>query len=399
MKVTDVRCEGEMFRGIEKILEGRDPLDAQQITQRICGVCPIPHGIASVRAQEMAYGITPGQNGRMLQNLILAANYLHSHILHFYHLAGLDFVDVKAVLKYAGKDAVLRNLREWVERALASKETFPAAPFLPRYERDYVKDHDVNLAILRHYVEALDVRRVCDEMAAVFGARVPHSTAIVPGGCTQVPTLERIQSYQCRLKLVLAFVETVLLPDVLEVAKQFPQYLDMGRGYGNMLSFGVFEQDAGGNKFIRPGVIVEGRWESLDQEGIQEEVGYSRFSSPSALHPSAGETIASPEKDRAYSSIKAPRYKGRPMEVGPLARVLTNYHDPSGTWVKKEVDGFLEKTKIPVDKLVSVLGRHAARALESLWVARRLSAGSINWRLTAHRRPVSRFHAPAAAMA
>jgi Ni,Fe-hydrogenase I large subunit len=370
VKVTEVRCEGEMFRGIEKILEGRDPLDAQQITQRICGVCPIPHGIASVRAQEMAYGITPCQNGRTLQNLILAANYFHSHILHFYHLAGLDFVDVKAVLKYSGKDLVLRSLKAWVEGALARKETFPAAPFLPRYERDYVKDHDVNLTILRHYVEALDVRRACDEMAAVFGARVPHSTALVPGGCTQVPALDRVEAYQGRLKRVLAFIEAVLLPDVLEVARQFPQYLDMGRGYGHMLSFGAFEQDAGGNKFIRPGVILDGRWEALDQEGILEEVAYSRFSSPSGLHPSAGATIPSPEKDRAYSWIKAPRYKGRPMEVGPLARVLTNYHDPSGTWVKKEVDAFLEKTKIPVEKLVSVLGRHAARALESLCVAR-----------------------------
>ena len=94
-RVKDARCEGEMFRGIEKILEGRDPLDAQQITQRICGVCPISHGIASIRAQEMAYGISPSHNGRLLQNLILAANYLQSHVLHFYHLAALDFVDVK----------------------------------------------------------------------------------------------------------------------------------------------------------------------------------------------------------------------------------------------------------------------------------------------------------------
>ena len=102
-RVSEAYCEGELFRGFETILKGRDPLDAQQITQRICGVCPIPHGIASIQAQEMAYGIKPTHNGRLLQNLILAANYLHSHILHFYQLSALDFVDVKAVLAIQGQ--------------------------------------------------------------------------------------------------------------------------------------------------------------------------------------------------------------------------------------------------------------------------------------------------------
>ena len=130
-RVKSARCEGEMFRGLEKILEGRDPLDAQVITQRTCGVCPIPHGIGSVRAQEMAYGIRPNRNGRLLQNLILAANYLHSHILHLYQLAGLDFVDVTAVLKYSGSDRLLLSLKSWVERSLAAKEVFPARPSCP----------------------------------------------------------------------------------------------------------------------------------------------------------------------------------------------------------------------------------------------------------------------------
>jgi ferredoxin hydrogenase large subunit/hydrogenase large subunit len=369
-RVLEAHCEGEMFRGLERILQGRDPLDAQQITQRICGVCPIPHGIASIRAQEMAYGITPSHNGRLLQNLILAANYLHSHILHFYQLAGLDFVDVKALLSYGGKDKLLLSLKEWAAGAIARKEAFPAAPFLPRYEGQYVKNQDINLSLLGHYVQALDVRRTCDEMAAVFGARVPHSTSLVPGGVTQVPTVERILSYRSRLKRIAAFVEHVYLPDMLEVAKEFPQYFDIGRGCGNFLSFGVFLQSDSGQKFIKPGAVVGGKWEPLAQERILEDVGYSRFAQPSGLHPHAGQTIPSPHKDKAYSWIKAPRYGGQPMEVGALARVLVNYHDPSGTWIKKEVDAFLASAKVPVEKLVSVLGRHVARGLETLWVAR-----------------------------
>jgi len=188
-RVKEAHCEGEMFRGIEKILEGRDPLDAQQITQRICGVCPISHGMASILAQQNAYGLKPTHNGRLLQNLIQGANYLQSHILHFYHLAALDFVDVKAILKYSGSDRLLGKLKAWVEQAVARKDVFPAAPFLPRYERDYVQDVGVNMSLLSHYVQALDMRRICHEMAAVFGARLPHSTAIVPGGCTQVPDI------------------------------------------------------------------------------------------------------------------------------------------------------------------------------------------------------------------
>ena len=114
-KVSEAFCEGELFRGFETILTGRDPLDAQQITQRICGVCPTPHGMASVQAQEMAYGIKPTHNGRLLQNLILAANYMASHIVHFYQLSALDFVDIKALLAYKGKDRVLLGLKQWVE--------------------------------------------------------------------------------------------------------------------------------------------------------------------------------------------------------------------------------------------------------------------------------------------
>ncbi|MHB8899263.1 MAG: nickel-dependent hydrogenase large subunit [Thermoguttaceae bacterium] len=369
VRVSKAFCEGEMFRGLEVILEGRDPLDAQQITQRICGVCPISHGIASVRAQEMAYGIKPTANGRMLQGLIQAANYLQSHVLHFYHLAALDFVDVTAVLKYSGNDPTMQSLKEWVQAALDRKDTFPAAPFLPRFEADYVTDHDTNIELLAHYVQALDVRKLCHEMGAVFGARLPHSTALVPGGCTQIPSIDGILSYRSRLQKVLSFVKNVYLPDLLHVAKAFPEYFQIGRGPNNFLAFGVFDLDDDGNKLLRPGALVGGKWQTLQPDQIAEEVGFSRFEQPSALHPSQGQTKPAPGKQQAYSWLKAPRYDGHVMEVGALARLLVNYHDPANDWLKKEVDGVLKPLDLAPDQLPSVLGRHLARGLESLWVA------------------------------
>ncbi len=368
-RVTEAHCEGEMFRGFEKILEGRDPLDAQQIIQRVCGVCPISHGIASVRAQEMAYGISPNRNGRLLQNLLFAANYLHSHIAHLYQLSALDFVDVKALLGYSGDNALLRKLRTWVEQSIARKDLFPGAPLLPRFEVSYIADANINLSLVAHYAEALEVRKIADEMGAIVGARLPHSTALVPGGVTQVPTMERISSYLARLKRVQAFIENVYIPDVITVAGLFPEYFDIGRGPGNMLCYGVFEMDDAGNRLFRPGVLIDGRWEAFDQAKITEDAGASWFEVASGLHPSRGDTIAAPSKKGAYSWLKAPRYGGQVMEVGPLARVLVNYHDPSNTWVKAEVDKVLGELKLPAEKLVSVLGRHLARALEARWVA------------------------------
>ncbi|MBN1488288.1 MAG: nickel-dependent hydrogenase large subunit [Phycisphaerae bacterium] len=370
-RVSEARCEGEMYRGFEQILVGRDPMDAQQITQRICGVCPVSHGIASVQAQEMAYGIHPTRNGRLLQNLILAANYLQSHILHFYHLAALDFVDVTAVLAYEGVDRTLQALKTWVATSLARKDVFPAAPFLPRFEAEYVKDADRNIALLAHYVQALEMRRVCHEMGAIFGARLPHTTALVPGGCTQVPTMAGILEYQSRLKRVLGFIEATYLPDLLEVAKEFPDYFEMGVGYNNYLCYGVFPMDDGyTDRFLRPGVVMDGAWEALDPSAIREDVAQSRYANAAPKHPSQGESQPQANKSDAYSWIKAPRYKGSPMEVGPLARVMANYLSPKDSFVKAEVDAFLSQVELPAEKLRSVLGRHVARGLETKWIAR-----------------------------
>ncbi len=373
-RIVRARCQGEMFRGFETLLVGREPLDAQQITQRICGVCPIPHGLASVRAQEMAYGIKPSPNGRLLQNLILAANTLQSHVLHFYQFVVPDFVDVSAVARYAGRDGALAGLKAWVEGGLAhakaAQEAFPAAPLLPQAAAGDLAGGDLAYALLGHYAEALEMRRATDEMGAVFAARLPHSTSIVPGGCTQTPSEERIGSYRSRLQRIAEFLERAMLPDAVALARAFPRYWNLGAGYGHMLCYGSFEQGDDGRHLLAPGVLRDGKWEALDATAIAEDVAFSWFASPSKLHPSRGETKADPRKANGYSWIKAPRYKGLPMEVGPLARILVNYRSPHAWPGKPEVDALLKRLGVGPERLVSVMGRIVCRALEATILAR-----------------------------
>lgn len=372
VRITQARCEGEMFRGIETILQGRDPLDAQQITQRICGVCPISHGMASVQAQEMAYGIVPTLNGRLAQNLILAANYIQSHILHFYHLAALDFVDITSVLKYDGANPLLKGLKAWVKNAIDNNVVFAGAPFLPRYEvNQYVESNEANWHFIESYIEALKMRAIAHEMAAIFGAKLPHSTSLVPGGVTGEMTIERILSYRSRLDQLAGFVENVYLPDLFTAAGAFPQYWEIGKSYNNHLSYGVFrmEEKTGESirKFLPAGAVIDGKYEPLDTQKIHEHVKYSRYSSATNLHPYNGCTTPAPHN--GYSWIKAPRYNGHVMQVGPLSRIMVAYLAPGHQWLKDEVNTILETAKLPAEKLNSVLGRHLARGLECKWLA------------------------------
>ena len=371
-RITEAHCEGEMFRGLETILTGRDPLDAQQITQRICGVCPISHGMASLMAQEMAYGITPTRNGRLAQNLIFAANYLQSHIHQLYNLPAHDIVDIKAVLKYNGSDPLLQSLRAWVETAVAQNQIFAGAPFLPRYEVDqYIDSDDANWRLIGHYVQALTLRTIAHEMAAVFGAKLPHSTALVPTGVTGRVTMERILTYKSRLTKLASFVDNTYLPDLLVAAKAFPDYWTIGTSYPNYLSFGAFRmEEASGERvrtFLPSGAVFNGRYQDVDTRKIGEYVGHSRYSSGSGLHPFNGETT--PDIRKGYSWLKAPRYDNQPVEVGPLARVMAAYHAPNGGFFKREVDAVLASVNLTADALNSVLGRHLARGLEAKWIA------------------------------
>lgn len=209
-------------------------------------------------------------------------------------------------------------------------------------------------------------------MAAVFGAKLPHSTAIVPTGVTQMPNIERVLAYRDRLDKLVEFIEEYYIPDLVVAAKAFPQYWDIGKGYGNYLSYGVFrmEEATGENtgKFLPAGVLIDGKWDKLNTAKVSEFVANSRFSSASGLHPFDGETVASPQK--GYSWLKGPRYQDSVMEVGPLARTMVAYYSPAGHPVKKELDDTLASLSVPVEKMNSVIGRHLARGLEALRVAR-----------------------------
>jgi len=368
-RVQKAYSSGEMFRGFEIILQGRDPMDAQQITQRICGVCPISHGIASVLAQDMAYKINPPENGRIMRNILQAANYIQSHIIHFYHLAAPDFVDIKSITKYQGKDPELNNLKGWVENQLASKKLYPAAPFLPAYDAKYIESTELNLLAIKHYLDALKIRRMAHKMGALVGGKLPHSPCIIPGGITEIVTSSKIASLRSLLSQIQQFIDNAYLADIIEIAKAFPQYFDLGKGYGNFLSYGVFPESNNANDTLFPsGCLQDNTLSELDIDKITEDVRYSYYKSASGLNPDQSKTEPDPKKGDAYSWIKAPRYNGQAMEVGPLARMIIAYHKKLPI-VQKIIDPLLAGLNKKPSDLVSMVGRHAARAIECKLVA------------------------------
>ena len=380
-KIRHAYSSGEMFRGFEIILKGRDPMDAQQITQRICGVCPVSHGTASVIAQDMAYGVRPPDNGRLIRNILLGANYIQSHILHFYQLSALDFIDIAAITKYQGKDPNLIKLKAWVSSQLSSKILYPASPFLPRYTGAYVEDTDINIAAIKNYLSSLNMRATAHQLGAVFGGKLPHATAIIPGGITEKATAKKIAACMSLINELKAFIDNCYLPDVMAVATAFPDYFHLGKGCGNFLAYGVFpESDTPGDVFLPEGIVSNGALMDLDISKIYEDVKYSYFSSPSGLAPAKGKTLPDPAKSNAYSWIKAPRYDGMVMEVGPLARLMVAYSKQTNKTVNQVMDSFLHQAGYQLAQLDSVMGRHAARAMECKLVADQCS----NW--------ISRLH-------
>jgi hydrogenase large subunit len=326
-KIVDAYSSGTLWRGIEVILKGRDPRDAGQITQRICGVCPMAHGTASILCLDDAFGVTVPDNGRIIRNLLLGSNHLQSHILHFYHLAALDYV--------VGPDV---------------------SPFIPRYKGDFRLPKKINDSCVAHYLQALEMRKKAHEMLAVFGGKMPPQITMVVGGVTVTPTVDKIASFLWRLREIAAFVNDVYIPDVLALADVYEDYKKIGVGCGNLLAYGGFPEDAQGKeKLFRSGRYVKGRVLSLDPSKITEDVKYSWYkNSSSGKHPSNGATEPEPGKDGGYTWLKAPRYEGQPYEVGPLARMWVNGDYRQG---------------------ISVIDRHAARALE----AKKLAEAMERW--------------------
>ncbi len=364
--VKDARSTGALFRGLEVILRGRDPRDAQVITQRICGVCPQPHAIACARNLDAAFGISGKitENARIVRNLIQGAHILQDHVLHFYHLAALDYVDIAGVASYAGGDAALKSVREFIERG-------QLGPFMPRYEGDYRLPAEVSQQACAHYIDALEVRRIGSEMVGILSGKVPHSVGVVPGGVTCTPTIDMVTAFFWRLKRLQQFVNDVYIPDVLAVAAAYPDYFEIGSGCKKYLSYGAYDLEGQIDVMQRRMLFSPGLTASdlifapLDVMKIAENVKHSWYEdTPAPLHPSHGETTPRYGKPEAYSWVKAPRYDGGVYEVGPLARIAVNYASGDQT-VKTMVDSALRQLNLPPQALFSVMGRHLARAVSA----------------------------------
>lgn len=343
-KVVNAHCSALLFRGIELILQGRDPRDAYQITQRICGVCPTSHGTASVLCLDNAFGVKPTSNGRILRNLIFGADHVWDHILHFYHLLALDYVK--------GPDV---------------------PPFIPRYNGPgiYKLPPEINDLGVKGYLGALNIRRIGHEMTALLAGRGPHVQGLTVGGVTECPTVDGIAGYLWRLKKVEGFYNEIYLPTLYAVAKYYPELFKIGTGCKNFLSYGVYPLNDEYTRFLfKPGVYTKGKDRPLDLDKITESVKHSWYDDKTTgLNPKEGKTVPKVNKKRAYSFAKAPRYDGLPHEVGPLARMWIE-----NPVISEHVNEFLG---IPEDKDVrfrdlgekafSILGRIVARAEEG-WI-------------------------------
>jgi len=369
-EVKDARCAGTLFRGFEIVLKGRDPRDAQRITQRVCGVCPTVHGTAATLNLDSAFGIANKvpDNGRIMRNLILGANYLQSHILHFYHLTALDYVDVTSVADYSGDDPELNSVKDFITRG-------ELAPFAPRYEGDYRFDKVTNQQLVKHYLMALDMRRIAHEMLTLFGGKMPHNAAVVPGGVTEQPTVDKITGFLWRLNRIRHFIDGIYIPDVIKVAKTYPDYFQIGDGPGNFLCYGVFDLDGRSSDYAKRDRLfnqgaVKGlsKLEALDPGKITESVKHSWYEDDDPRRPLEQVTKPAAHKKEGYSWIRSPRYGGEVYEVGPLARWVVSYLSGNKK-VKETLEGCISDLGIKIDDLNSVLGRHAARALDTKVVA------------------------------
>ena len=346
-KVVDARFIGGMYRGFEVILQGRDPRDATQLVQRLCGVCPTSHSICSALAQDAAFKVRVTGNARITRNLILGANYLQSHILHFYHLSALDFVQ--------GPDT---------------------APFVPRFKMpDLRLPDDINSVGVDQYLEALEVRRIAHEMVALFGGRMPHVHGVVAGGTTEIPTQAKLVEYGARFLKVKEFIEKKYLPTVYLIGSLYKDLFTQGQGHKNSICLGGFPLDAAGRRTLfKPGVYINGKDVAFSSKKIREDVKYAWFSDKTTGLPfDKGKTIPDLDKKDAYSFVKAVRYDGKPVETGPVARMwITNPElSATGQQLLKEKFGMNAKNfrDIGLDTAFSIMGRHVARAEEALLVA------------------------------
>lgn len=312
--VTEAQATGNLYRGFENMLVGRVPNDAAFLTQRICGLCPVSHAIASSKATEEAAGFTPTLQALLLRNLIQGANFISNSILHFYQLALLDYVQGPQM-----------------------------HPWTPGYSQDLRFSNADSENLMASYVKALAIRRQAQEMGAIFGGKLPHVSNIVPGGVTASPTSTDITNFKNYLNTITTFVKNTYRADVNKLATTYSDYYKIGKGYGNLISYGVFDTDTVGTKLFQAGIVTNGVKGSFATNNIKEYVGHSWYSSPSGVNPASETTTPNFEKSGAYTWLKAPRYNNEAYEAGSIAR----------TWLSGDYTNG-----------VSVMDRHLARYTE-----------------------------------
>jgi hydrogenase large subunit len=406
-KVTKAWSSGQMWRGVELILLGRDPRDAWAITQRICGVCTTVHAITSVRAVENALDLEVPLNAQFIRNMIISAHAIHDHIVHFYHLSALDFVDVVSALKADPVKAAnwIQQYTDWPmnskEVMIATQEKLKAfvgtgqlGPFTNGYwgHPAMKLSPEINLVAVAHYLQALDVQRQANKIVTILGSKTPHIQNMAVGGVANpiatdsqsVLTVDRLYAIKTQIDKLADFVKKVYLIDVAAIGSQYADWTKYGAGVMNYLSAPDFPVDTRGKEFMYPGgYIPDGdlaQYKPIKSfgddyfgKGVEESVKHSwyTYSKEGPLHPYKGETTphyTDFQDDGKYSWLKAPTFYGKRAQVGPLAAVLNAVaagHKPTTAYVTKVLDtvSALVGAKVGVDALHSTIGRHAARAV------------------------------------
>jgi hydrogenase large subunit len=406
-RVTKAWSSGQMWRGVELILLGRDPRDAWAITQRICGVCTTVHAITSVRAVENALSLEVPVNAQYIRNMIISAHAIHDHIVHFYHLSALDWVDVVSALKAdpAKAAAVAQSLSDWPmnsKQVMAQTQdklkAFVASGQLGPFTNGYwghpamKLSPEVNLLAVAHYLQALEAQRHANKIVTILGSKSPHIQNLAVGGVSNpiatdsqsVLTVDRLVAVKEHIDALKDFVLDVYLPDVAAVGAFYADWTKYGAGVTNYLSAPDFPMDSKGTEFLVPGGYIPDKDLSQYQpikvfgddflgKGVEESVKHAwySYSKPGPLHPYKGETTPAYtdfQDDGKYSWLKSPTFYGKRAQVGPLANVLCGVaagHKPTIGYATKVLDtvSSLVGAKVGLDALHSTIGRHAARAV------------------------------------
>ena len=418
--ITQASSSGTMVRGIEIILRDRDPRDAWAFAQRICGVCTLVHGIASVRAVENALSYTIPANAQLIRNLMIGAQYVHDHVMHFYHLHALDWVDVTSALKADPKatSQLAQSISSWPKsspgyfgdiqkRVQGLVDSGQLGIFANAYwgHPGYKLPPEANLMAVAHYLEALEWQREVAKLHTIFGGKNPHPNFLVggapvgisihggqetgqgAGGGTAV-NMGNLEKVRGIIEQMQTFVDQVYVPDTLAIASFYKDWFRTGHGegIGNFMTYGDFPAtgEQGSDLLVPRGVLLDRDLSTIHEldldapDQIQEFVAHSWYDYSSGkeagLHPYDGETTLNytgpePPYDHldtsaSYSWLKSPRWRGRPMEVGPLARVLMLYasgHEPTRDLAARA----LQQLDVPLAGMFSTMGRTAARTLET----------------------------------